>query len=281
MGIQAKVILHSVNPDGVELITVEVKLHRFILAEVNTHRVLSRNYSSSRAIPFAKIIDMVLNDPAIPVYFGANQKGMQAGAEVEEARKQAALRAWLRGRDRAVETANELIAEGQHKQIVNRVMEPYMWATGIITATEWSNFFALRRHPDAQPEFHALADAIYEAIQGSKPQALDYGEWHLPYVTGFDREELEAASYNLDGLKRISAGRCCRVSYKTHDGKRDPELDVQKCRDLISDGHMSPLEHQATPVRDPHNELPSNFNLWHQYRKDVPYEADFGSRLVG
>ena len=158
--IEANVIAHSRTSTGEELITVEVDFHRFILAEINTHRVLSRNYQSSRAVPVSKMLEQVINDPAIPVHFGKNQSGMVAEEENEslvelEGVTVTSEEAWRVAALSAAKYAKALHDAGYHKQIVNRIIEPYVWTKGVITATieGWESVFNLRCHKDAQPEF--------------------------------------------------------------------------------------------------------------------------------
>lgn len=251
----ASVICDSISPSGARLTTIEVTLHRFVLAELNTHRVFSRNSSSSRAIPINKQIDRVMNNPAVPMEFGANQKGMQASEIVEDT--QGALEAWLSARDAAVEHVRKLLDIGVHKQVTNRLLEPFMWQTVIVSSTEWQNFFSQRCSPLAQPEIRLAAEAMRDAYTGSKPVAVGEGEWHTPYV----REE--EADLDLETKKRISVARCARVSYLTHDGKRDLSADLDLYNRLITADppHWSPMEHVATP-----GEGLGNFAGWKQLR---------------
>lgn len=268
--ISARILADSISPDGVRLTTLEITLRRFVLAELNTHRVFSRNSASSRAIPVEKMLERVKTNPAMPVYWGANQKGMQAGEELSGHDLEMAKREWLWARDKAVEHVERLLEIGLHKQLTNRLLEPWMWQTVIVSATEWENFFNLRCHPDAQPEIRVAAEAMREAMENSRPKQIGYGEWHLPLIRDEDRAEVQDEQI----LCKISAGRCARVSYLTHDGRRDLQADIDLCERLVSSGHMSPLEHQARPV-DGHSLYPSNFYGWHQFRKSIPGEDVF------
>lgn len=261
-----EILLDSIAPCGSRLTTLKATYPRFIHSELMTHRALSRNAASSRAIPIDKIIKMVEENPAIPCQWGQNQKGMQAGGEIADAA--AAEKQWKRGAKRAVLQAKRLKKLGLHKQIVNRVLEPYMWMTTIITATEWENFFILRRHKDAQPEFHKLADMIFDAMSKSEPQTRSI---HLPFVDSVDmlRFPQEPTS-----LLRMSAARCARVSYLTQAGFRDHDADLTLAQRLLdgSDGigHLSPFEHQGWPL---HTKIQSgNFVGWEQYRKVIERE---------
>lgn len=263
MTISAKVIEDSISVDCPRLITMKLTYPRFIHAEFMTHRVFSRNASSSRAIPIEKMIDAILTDPAMPVHWGSNKPGMQAGAEVEQTGP--VIDTWLCARDHAVTQARIMSKFGLHKQIVNRILEPFAHITVVVTATDWDNFFALRRHTDAQPEIHALADAMWQAQQDSTPKRLFASDAHLPYLSQIER-------HHEDRMK-ISAARCARVSYLTHDGKvPSTEADLALYDRLVGSApmHASPLEHQAQP--DPWGvspELYGNLRGWIQFRKVV------------
>ena len=276
MGYEAKVLLDSLSPGGVPLTTMEVTFPRFILPEFNTHRAFSRNSASSRAIPVKKLIDRVARDPFIPDYFGANQAGMQAPQELTGWRRWAARAGWVLASKVAVGLAKFFNWLGLHKQLANRVLEPFAWHTVIVTSTEWSNFFALRAHPDAQPEIQKLARLMLEAYNASEPQQLDYGDWHLPLVPDFEELFVEEG-FSIEDIKKISAGRCARVSYLTHDQERAPEKDIELCERLIAAGHMSPMEHVAQPHPDDERFF-GNFRGWKQMRKDVPNEDNYGAR---
>ncbi|MEO2108520.1 MAG: FAD-dependent thymidylate synthase [Actinomycetota bacterium] len=257
----ATVVADSVSPDGVRVTTIEVTLHRFVLAELNTHRVFSRNSASSRAIPIGKQIARVETDPAMPVEFGANQRGMQAGAPLEGEEEKAAIDAWLRARDAAVDAVRVLDDLGVHKQVANRILEPFMWHTVIVTATDWDGFWHQRCSPLAQPEIRVAAEAMREAFDASTPRAMAAGEWHTPYVRD-DELDLDDRT-----KRRISAARCARVSYLTHDGRRDLSADEELYQRLVTADppHWSPLEHVATPAVDGEAVL-GNLRGWHQLR---------------
>lgn len=282
MSFQAKIIADSVSGDGVRLTTFQLKFHRFILPEFNTHRSFSRNFSSSRAIPVAKMIEQVRFDPAIPVHWGKNQPGMQAHEELTGSSLDLAKKAWLDASEAAVEAANRMVDVGVHKQVVNRILEPFQWVSGVVTATDWDNFFELRAHPDAQPEIQALAHLMQEKMEANTPREMKRGDWHLPYV-----QPHEFADYgdDVELLKKVSAARCCRVSYMKHDGTHaNIEEDLALCNRLVGSRplHASPFEHQATPDQwnvqrgggfgwdYPH--LHGNFNGWIQHRKEVELE---------
>ncbi len=257
----ATVIADSISPAGVRLTTIEVTLHRFVLAELNTHRVFSRNSASSRAIPVSKQVARVVHDPAIPVEFGANQPGMQAAAPLEGAEHEAALATWLQARDAAVEAVERLAELGVHKQVTNRILEPFMWHTVIITSTEWDGFWEQRCSPLAQPEIRWAAEAMRAAFDASTPAPVGLGEWHMPYVRDEDGD------LDLETAKAVSAARCARVSYLTHDGRRDIAKDIELYERLVTarPPHFSPLEHVATPTADG-DQPPGNLRGWAQVR---------------
>lgn len=254
----ARVLLDSVSRTGVRLTTLEVCFPRFVLAEFNTHRVLSRNSASSRAVPTAKLIARVLEDPVVPLEWGRNKPGMSAEDLLDDGDARAAAAAWLRARDHAVEHARELLALNVHKQALNRVLEPFLWHTVIVTATEWENFFALRTAPNAQPEIRAVALRMRDAMAQSVPQPIEEGDWHAPLL------QPDEAALDTQTRKRVSAARCARVSYLTHDGVREVAKDLELCERLKTDRHLSPFEHVATPAPD--TAFHANFRGWIQMR---------------
>jgi hypothetical protein len=270
----AKIILDSISPEGHRLTTMEIVMHRFVLAEFNTHRVFSRNSASSRAIPLAKQIERVRTHPAIPVIWASEKPGMQGGDEIED--PSAARREWERARNAAVSHAKVLSNLGVHKSIVNRLLEPFMWHTAIVSSTEWENFFGLRCNPLAQPEIQAVAYAMRDAYEASKPMFVPTGDnaWHMPYI---QEEEIHDNQISTEILCKISAARCARVSYLTHDGVKSHEADLKLYDQLTSADppHASPLEHVATPCdwarhqdgpgRTP-NHHQGNFIGWDQLR---------------
>lgn len=264
--IEAKVVLSSIGPTGVRLTTFVLTYPRFIHSEFMTHRMISRNASSSRAIPVKKQIEMVLMNPAVPLAFTKNQKGMRGGAALEDAAHNAAIAAWIEGRDRAVEIANKLADLEVHKQYANRVLEPYAHITVVATATDWDNFFALRIHPAAQPEIHALAKAMYAEYERCPVQRLEAGQWHLPFVR---REEIAACE--SDYPIKMSVARCARVSYLNHEGKEPTLAEDLQLYDRLLGGvpiHASPAEHQGMARSSEWQVYRSgNFKGWIQYRK--------------
>ena len=262
----AKVIADSISETGDRLTTLEVVMHRFVLAEFNTHRVFSRNSASSRAIPVQKQIAKVMIDPAMPIEWGKNQSGMQAEEKLNEAEITSAKNNWLVARDQAVASAKQLSEIGVHKQITNRLLEPFMWHTAIVTFTEWDNFETQRCSPLAQPEIQAVAYAMRDARNNSKPKIVLNTHWHLPYI---QLEDWDNGRTSVDKLKMISVARCARVSYLTHDGKRDIQEDLNMYDRLVSASppHMSPFEHVASPATNFAGSFTKgNLKGWHQLR---------------
>ena len=298
MKIESQLILSSKNKyTGVTLYTFVLTYPRVILAEVNTHRMLSRNTASSRAIPSSKQRERVIENPFVPVTIGQNQKGMQAGKELEGWRRWAAIKTWELARYPMVGASWLLDKLGAHKQVVNRIVEPWTFTQQVVTCTDLKNVFKLRDHKDAEPHFQIIAkqmhnqvkyvEALFETVNfdcrdeygqpaGLSPvnpplgvtrvQMLRSGDWHLPFVTELDK------GYPIELLKNISTARCARVSYfLPESGKQStPERDLELCGRLSSSGHWSPFEHVATPVAE--NEYIGNFRSWKQYRKEYAEE---------
>lgn len=260
---EARIVLDSVSEAGKRLTTLELNMPRFMLAQFNTHRALSRNAASSRAIPTAKLIERVRENPFVPAEFGANQRGMQASAALPDTAAEMSEKHWLMARDHAVLEANCLLEWGLHKQWANRLLEPFLWVKVLVSATEWANFFRLRLHEDAQPEFQRVAQAIKQAREESEPQLVGRGEWHLPYVSDVEVRESGPPVGTRFDLRALSVARCARLSPST------PEKDMELYERLLHGsgfGHWSPFEHVATPLSDPW-EHSANFVGWVQWRK--------------
>lgn len=251
--ITAKVIADTKSSTG-RITSLELLYPRFILAELNTHRAFSRSSASSRAIPVLKMLSEIEIIPVVPIHIGQNQPGMQADAEIS--RPDAAVQVWLSACKQAVSHARILAQMGVHKQVANRLVEPFAHARTIVTATDWENFFNLRLHPDAQPEMRALAQAMRDAIDQSVPRQ---DTLHVPYVD----PELDMPIHEA---MMCSAARCARVSYANHvNGKVDVDADMRLARKLADAGHLSPFEHQATALSGRH----ANFNGWRQFRSEM------------
>lgn len=253
-GYSTKIIADSRGPSGKRLTTWELTYPRMVHAELMTHRLFSRNAASSRAIPVEKMLTRIAEEPALPVFWGKNQAGMQAAEELGPVERAAAEREWLELRDDAIAGARRLQALGLHKQLCNRPTEPWMFITVILSSTEFENWFGLRDHKDAQPELAWVAKDMRGKFEDSAPVELAEGEWHLPYIADVDRFEVAQTFADLPVYKQfrilamISTGRCARVSYLTHDGKRDSKEDVGLHDKLKISGHWSPFEHAARAV---------------------------------
>lgn len=279
MTIEARVIEDSVSLEGIRLTTFELYYPRIIHSEFMTHRVLSRNASSSRAVPSWRAIAAVLGDPAEPVSFGRNQPGMQAGAELDGWRRGVVRAAWHGAKWAACAAAYIAHKAGAHKQVVNRIIEPWSHIKVVVTATDWANFFALRDHEDADPTIRVLAEKMKVAMDESNPKLLRPGEWHLPYILPTDRIRL---GNDIEKLKKTSAARCARTSYLLHNGQ-DTEwsADLKLYQTLVISRpvHASPTEHQATPDkrwsrgRWAKPQLHGNLRGYVQFRKTIEGEA--------
>lgn len=353
MSFEAKVLADSVNPQGNRLITLQETYPRIIHAERMTHRIHSKNSASTRAIPLSNQIRNLLENPFIPEKFGVNQPGMQAYNHLAGLKHDDAVEVWLTGRDRALTTTIELILGREaaadvlgyeptrefvhreeltehfdeliellpkstdtidlsetgflnvHKQLAGRGLEAYMWHTIISSGTGWDNYFALRDHPEAQGEIATVARLTRKAIEASSPVELEHGQWHTPLV------EPGEFSDPFDAI-RASAARTAAVSYNRQSVKNF-EKEVGRYNDLRGGGHMTPLEHQATPFSDEEQlvrrrmakvariaceqeglsslqqeqlvsstEFLGNFQGWRQHRKEIEHEDNFGElRKVG
>lgn len=310
MTISAKIIADSISEAGVRITTMQLRYPRFIHAEFMTHRAFSRNASSSRAIPVERMIKDVLDDTAMPVHWGRNQKGMQANGQLSAMERAVVIDEWYEARDKAIASVREMIAQGLHKQVVNRLLEPFSHINVLVTSTDWANFFALRDHKDAQPEIAVLARLMKEAMAASTPSNLPWGEWHLPYININDYQnavdhlrntmKLEPIGERIQSLLvKLSVARCASVSYMTVEGEPMTFERALAIYDKLLAGaangdpiHASPAEHQATPdsynrkaemlarhgswllrndYEQPH--LHGNFTGWIQYRKTLAGEC--------
>jgi hypothetical protein len=254
--ITARILADSVSPEGVRMTTFEIEYPRFILAELNTHRMLSKNSASSRAIPVKTMHQHMRENPAQPVHWGKNQPGMQANVELTGADITDAKFMWQRAQQDAMHWAQQMSERvGLHKQVANRITEPWMIMKTVISGTEWANFWWLRAHADAQPEIHELAVKMFAVYNASTPQLLQPGEWHLPYVKSHRLSSgeliyLDATDTPIttEQARVISASCCAQVSYRKSD---DSYAKAEKIfRQLIESQpcHASPVEHQATPM---------------------------------
>src|SRR5579885_395868 len=260
--IDVKIIADSIAENSPRLITFECSYPRFIHSEVMTHRMFSRNASSSRAIPVTRTLKEVENSPAMPEYGGAEQPGMQSGEKLSPDDEKLAIFHWKSAAKSALKHALELQTLGVHKSITNRLLEPFLHIRVIITSCEPGlvNFFHLRLNPSAQPEMFMLAAKMYDLYSTHTPQMLNVGEWHLPFTD-------ELTSMDLNIRRQISVARCARVSYKSFITNKPslPSEDVKLFDKLLTSRHLSPFEHQATPGNSAYGNLPG----WIQFRSMV------------
>lgn len=261
----AKCLVHYEN-----LWTFELTYPRYIHSEFMTHRVFSRNASSSRAIPVKRMIEQVRENTVIPPKVFMNQKGMVGETEADPFTTTAFHVLWEEAAENACKTAEMMERLGIHKQHVNRILEPFQFIKVIVTATDWHNFFVLRLAPDAQPEIRELASAIYDEMNRYRNKdvgVLELDKEHIvvsiPYITDEDIKEIGKEEYHL--LMKISAARCARVSYNNHDGsKPDIEKDLKLYGHLYDSKHMSPMEHAC--IRDEDHRKNANLTGWKSLR---------------
>lgn len=259
--IQATVLCDSVSPKGTRLTTLRVTMPRFVLAEFNTHRVFSRNAGSSRAISVKRRLEAIAANPVLPVEWGVEQRGMSASGSLPGEDAAVAEQVWRAAARSAAWSARQLSEMGVHKQVVNRLLEPFSWVDVIVTSTEWANFFRLRLATNAQPEMQAVAAAMREALQASVPTAVPWGGWHLPGITDTDRGQVPTH----EDLCAVAAGRLARVSYE-RSTERSWESDRDLARQLIRDGHWSPFEHVAVAREGRADRCRNFYKDWDQWR---------------
>lgn len=292
MNIYAKILADSINSSGNRMTTFEIQMPKVLLAEMNTHKMVSKNFQSSRAVPTGRMNEI---ESFEPLYFGKNQPGMAASLEeVDDVTMTREV--WNSAVEYSKIVAQQLANLGLAKQWSNRVNDWHVMAKGVISATEWSNFLWLRLHAAAQPEFRELAICIDSALRDSTPVLLQPGQWHLPYVeTAFDdlNEEIgyfdsERRQIDLETAKKISGSCCAQVSYRRLDESVEKSLDIYNKLVGADRLHASPFEHQATPIPESfsfinwpagvsHMDRNANFwsgNLqgWIQNRKLMPNE---------
>lgn len=302
MSIKAEIVADSINSKNCRLTTFVLRFPRIVLAELNTHRVLSKNSASSRAIPFEKMVSSVLKDPFIPIKFQKDHKGMQGTEYFEGQEHEDCVIDWLIARDAAVKAATSF-KYPVTKQLRNRLLEPFMWHTVILTGTDFENFFALRAHKDAEIHIADLAYKMLDEYNKSEPKSLKAGEWHIPFGDRFDEsrldnlscvisksEELDKSGYRGDytsnyvakqeAKKKIAIARCARISYQNFEGKDDYEADIKLCDRLFGSvpRHLSPTEHVAQSLDTDSNY--GNFKGFKQYRKFFLDENAGDTRVI-
>lgn len=290
-----EIVADSKNEWGQRITSMVVTFPRFLLAEMNTHRALSRNSASSRAIRFEKMVQSVQDNPFIPLKWQKDHTGMQGTEYFDENFKydffsthqggytqmSTLPEIWLEARDHAIQVAEQLHSAGVTKQLCNRLLEPFMYHTALITATEWENFFALRVSEHAEIHFQDIAQKMLDAMNTSEPKRLKAGEWHIPFGDNLNPRELyEYFGFNIDYSKidpietrtvenlkvKLAAVRCARISYLNQGKETSIEDDLKLHDRLASSGHWSAFEHCARAMSD------DEYN--HYYTADLDYSAN-------
>lgn len=315
LNIFARVVADSIGPNSPRLTTFLTRSHHFVQKELLRHRAFSFSSQSSRAVPTERLLKQVRHDAtrAAPIWWGKEQKGMQSGEELDDTDElriydfvSVGYLVWKMAALEAAYSAELLYTAGAHKSIVNRLIEPFLYTSVVITSCEPGllNFFGLRLDRAAQPEIRVLAEAMWRAWNESTPRKLEPGQWHLPFIDGGTADELCGPEDQLDceGPEwnnlaiRVSAGRCTNFSYRDDGGLELPSVERALSiadRMLIARPlHASPFEHQATPDEKVCNHLHRNIqdhvsclgdwmhsaehgNLfgWRQFRKTLLSEA--------
>lgn len=248
---------------GKRLTTFQLRFWRAILPEITRHRCFSFCVRSSRANPVKNILEQVKTNPWGPESFGSNQSGMVAGEELKGEDLTNAILAWKLAALGIATQAETLMNLGVHKQVTNRLLEPFTYSDMVLAGTDFSNFFMLREAEDAQPEIQTLAKAMHKALNESTPTKLEEGQWHLPYIS---EEELNNKAYSIDDLCKASCARCARVSHKLFDGTTSITKDIELFNRLKNAGHWSPLEFVAVACTAKDYKL-SNYKGYNQYRR--------------
>lgn len=307
--ISAHILKDSINNFGDRVTTFRLTYHRYILAEVNTHRNLSKNTSSSRAIPVSSNIERVLNNPAVPIVWGKNKAGMSSNEILDD--DTTAYNSWIEASKLMSAVASRLSKIELHKQFANRLLEPFLTVDTILTGTEFNNFFNLRISSDAQPEICDLAMKMYIAYKNSTPTLLYSNQWHLPYIdTIFDefgniKYFVNDQEIDLDTAIKISVSCCAQVSYRKLDTSIEKALQIYERLTSNKSLHASPFEHVCTPFSNEehsvriaalnmmYESLPDlssidlnlfmykrNFKGWTQYRTLMPNDTNLNEFVI-
>lgn len=260
-----KILKDSITENGSRVTTFELEYPRYILSELNTHRVFSRNSASSRAIPLDKMIESILDTNNIPMWT-LNKSGMQGDLIEDQDLKNKCNSIWFSARLSAIKHARELHALGVHKQNLNRLLEPFQTMKTILTSSDFDNFFKLRCHKDAMPEIRVLAELMREQLNKSTPDLLGANDWHLPYIE-YD------CDLPLETQKKISVSCCAQVSYRKLDTTLDKALNIYN--KLISGDiiHGSAFEHVCRPLQDGETQI-GNLKGFRQFRHEIEHEKN-------
>ncbi|MDX1532764.1 MAG: hypothetical protein R3230_01000 [Nitrosopumilaceae archaeon] len=317
---EVTLVADSISEEGQRISTFVLTYWRAIHGELMTHRLFSRNAMSSRAVPIEKMIEHINNRPAMPVHWGKNQPGMQANEEhdadvtidlswlmnasdyetdepVNFSYTLPKKEAWHEAKRFAISAAKGFNDAGYHKQIVNRLTEPYQFMRTVVTATDFDNWYWLRDHSDAQPDIKLLASMMLELHNKSTPKTLDSTEWHTPfYKDGFwsshyiDDDGVEFDRYNntLETALKISSSCAAQASFRKADDSTEKAENVYQRLVESSPVHASPFEHPAKPIDDSEdgdweegvthmdrngNYWSGNFKGWVQYRQLIKNNA--------
>jgi len=294
MTVTAKIIADSINKRGTRVTTFELEYPRIIHSELMTHRVFSRNAASSRAIPVKTMIDLIESNPAMPSHWGKNQSGMQAKEELGELEKESVKQLWLNACKDAVSHARVMSDIGAHKQVINRITEPYQHMKVVLTATNYANWFYLRDHADADPTIAELAAKMKHEYDYNEPDWLEESAWHLPYVRTQKANGTFPQRYwdelgnqiTLEQALMISVSSCAQVSYRKSDGSLEKAEVVYKRLIESKPTHASPTEHQCQVFESFQNNVDwpkgithvdrngtywsGNMRDWIQYRQLIP-----------
>lgn len=277
--IEVQIIADSISKAGDRVTTFELTYPRIIHAEFMTHRVFTRNAMSSRAVPVKRMVEIIQSCLAMPVRFGANQPGMQDKGLEHEAlvtvnqgnfiKEMTGREAWEFAANQMGSLALAFDAAGYHKQVCNRLIEPFQMMKTVMTATELNNFWWLRVDADADPTIDELSKVMKEAFDNSMPEELQPGQWHTPYVEHFCEnvgtegdDKWVFAGYYVEGedghkvildveeAKAISASCCAQVSYRRLDNTKEKALDIYGRLLSGRKVHASPFEHQCSPIKE-------------------------------
>lgn len=256
--ISAKIIADSVNEWGCRITTFILIVPRIVLAEFNTHRMISRNSASSRAIPYKKMLSMVWNQPFVPIKWMKDHKGMQGNEYFEGSIVWLLRNLWLTARTFAICLSWLLSKIGLTKQFCNRLLEPFMWHTILATATEWENFLALRAEKGAEIHIQDCAYKMLKEMNDNTPQYLLPNQWHIPFGDSIDTAKIDRLYREIETPavhepweykellgRKIATARCARVSYNNFEGSDNFISDVKLHDSLVKSGHWSPFEHCA------------------------------------
>lgn len=218
---------------------------RYIHSEIMTHRQLSRNSGSSRATPFNIYCERIIKDPAFFAELGINRSGMNADSVLNKENAEAFKHEYMQLMHHTVDTAMSWSAKyNLHKQIINRVLEPYVRTSTVITATEWDNFLYTRAiAKGVEPVMHLLANCIKQAVDYANENAKD-GVAHLPFVT-----DNEFNTCSLKDCVKHAVSRSARCTILSNVTKKLSTIEEdEKLYNWLSSAdpmHASPFEHIA------------------------------------